>query len=234
MRASGSKSISSVPITMALMSMPTRSITYKSATTRGRFSSVARSVANARPAVWVVCIPAPTRRKAKALAAMPRPTGAPESPDITSSANGMMASPPNCISEPNQMNGTRRQPSAETWVSDLNPIRARSGANTSGKATISATSAAGMPSSAIITRLSVPVSRTAAMPTDTWNSDRRRSWLSGSSLVATSAKGSMEIPSSAQRRARDADSRFMPAPAPSPERCRRSCRCAWSARSASP
>jgi hypothetical protein len=52
-------------------------------------------------------------------------------------------------------------------VSDLNPISARNGANTSGSDTISATSHVGTPSSTIITRLSVPLSSTTAMPTDT-------------------------------------------------------------------
>ncbi len=40
-----------------------------------------------------------------------------------------------------------------------------------------------MPSSTIITRLSVPVSSTAAMPTDSWNSDRRSRRPSGSSVA---------------------------------------------------
>ena len=43
-------------------------------------------------------------------------------------------------------------------------------------AIISATTIAGTDSSTIITRFSVPSSSTVAMPTDTWNSDSRRSW----------------------------------------------------------
>ena len=39
--------------------------------------------------------------------------------------------------------------------------------------TISATSQLGTPSSTIMTRFSVPFSSTSAMPTETWNSDRR-------------------------------------------------------------
>ena len=58
-------------------------------------------------------------------------------------------------------------------MSDLKPTTARNGANTSGSETITATSQAGTPSSTIMTRLSVPISSTTAMPTVTWNSDRR-------------------------------------------------------------
>ena len=54
--------------TIPLTTMPTKSITYIMATTRGRFFGSAKSVAKANPAVWVVCIPAPTSRKATALA----------------------------------------------------------------------------------------------------------------------------------------------------------------------
>ena len=52
-------------------------------------------------------------------------------------------------------------------MSDLWPISARKGANSSGIETISATSVADIFNSTIITRLSVPVRRTAHMPTDT-------------------------------------------------------------------
>ena len=47
----------------------------------------------------------------------------------------------------------------------------------------------GTPSSTIITRFSVPISSTTAMPTVTWNSDSRSSRPIGSSGVAASANG---------------------------------------------
>jgi len=65
------------------------------------------------------------------------------------------------------MKGTRRQPSAERWLSERKPTSARNGAYSSGSASITATRAAGTCSSTIITRLSVPTSSTSAMPTDT-------------------------------------------------------------------
>ena len=46
-------------------------------------------------------------------------------------------------------------------------MKARSGANSSGKPIMVATSQAGTLSSTIITRLSVPLSKASAMPTDT-------------------------------------------------------------------
>ena len=55
---------------------------------------------------------------------------------------------------------------AETYVSDLKPINARAGANKKGRATMMATREAGTPNSKIITRFNVPVSKTAAMPTE--------------------------------------------------------------------
>ena len=45
-----------------------------------------------------------------------------------------------------------------------------------------------------MTRLSVPISITAAMPTVIWNSDRRNSRASGNSAVAASAKGRKCVP----------------------------------------
>ena len=87
------------------------------------------------------------------------------------------------------MNGTRRQPSSERWVSERKPISARNGANTSGSEIISPTSDAGTPSSTIITRLRVPTSSTRAMPTDTWNNDSRNKRPSGNSGLAASANG---------------------------------------------
>ncbi len=56
-------------------------------------------------------------------------------------------------------------------------------------ATMAATRAAGTFISTIMTRLSVPVSRTVVMPTETWNSDSRSRRPRGSSVVAASAKG---------------------------------------------
>ncbi len=79
----------------------------------------------------------------------------------------MMANPPNCTMLPRQMNGTRFQPSADWWASDRKPITARKGAKTMGSETMTATSAAGTCISTIMTRLSVPISRTIAMPQDT-------------------------------------------------------------------
>ena len=65
---------------------------------------------------------------------------------------------------------------------------------------MTATSQAGTPSSTIITRFSVPISSTAAMPTETWNSDSRSSRPSGSSGVAASANGRKPGPSWLQPR----------------------------------
>jgi len=61
-----------------------------------------------------------------------------------------------------------------------------------------ATSDAGTPSSTIITRFSVPTSRTSAMPTDTWNKDSRSRRGRGRSGVAASAKGRKRGPRPAQ------------------------------------
>ena len=65
-----------------------------------------------------------------------------------------------------------------------------------------ATSEAGTLSSTIITRLSVPTSSTSAMPTETWNSDKRSRRDSGRSGVAASANGRKRGPSCAQRATR--------------------------------
>ena len=92
---------SSQPKTRLLSSTPSSSITYISATTRGRVSAGAMSVASARPAVCVVCNPAPASANASAAAMVPIHAGPCVSPDRISSANGMIAKPPNCISEPN-------------------------------------------------------------------------------------------------------------------------------------
>ena len=101
----------------------------------------------------------------------------------------MIARPPNCTSVPCQMNGTRFQPSSDRWVSERKPIKARNGAKISGSEIMMATSEAGTSSSTIMTRLRVPISSTKAMPTETWNSDKRSSRLSGNSAVAASANG---------------------------------------------
>ena len=61
-----------------------------------------------------------------------------------------------------------------------------------------ATSQVGTPSSTTMTRLSVPVSSTMAMATETWNSDRRSRRGIGKSGLATSAKGSSRRTSSRQ------------------------------------
>ena len=88
-------------------------------------------------------------------------------PVSTSSANGIKVSPTNCSMVPVHMNGTRRQPKAERWVSERNPVTALKGATSKGIATISATSQAATPNSTIMTRLSVPTISAADMPTVT-------------------------------------------------------------------
>ena len=97
------KLASSLPKARPEATMPTKSMVYMSAMTFGRTDSGARSVARARPAVCVVCSPAPTRRNATAEAIWPMITGPWVSPDKTRSANGMMARPPNCTNVPIQM-----------------------------------------------------------------------------------------------------------------------------------
>ena len=79
----------------------------------------------------------------------------------------MIARPPNCSIEPNQMYGARFQPSADLWLSDLNPTSARKGAKSKGNDTAIATTNVGTPNSTIMTRLSVPFSSTTAMATET-------------------------------------------------------------------
>ena len=74
-------------------------------------------------------------------------------------------------------------------MSERKPTSARSGAKTSGRETMTATSHVGTPSSTTMTRLSVPFSSTTAMPMETWNSASRSRRPSGSSGVAASAKG---------------------------------------------
>ena len=102
----GLNSASKVPNTSALTMLPASSITYIRPTTLGCDSTGARSVARASPAVWVVCKPAPTSKKATPAPAGPIQAGqcaALPPPESTSSANGMIASPPNCTMVPIQM-----------------------------------------------------------------------------------------------------------------------------------
>ena len=73
---------------------------HSSATTLGCVSGGERSVASASPTVCVVCSPAPTSRKASPAAAWPMMIGPLLSPERMMSANGMIASPPNCTSVP--------------------------------------------------------------------------------------------------------------------------------------
>ena len=94
--------VSSAPNATAPPTMPTSSIMHSRPTTFGWLSTGARSVASASPTVCTVCTPAPTRRNAKAAATVPTQAGALLSPERRISANGMMASPPNCTSEPIQ------------------------------------------------------------------------------------------------------------------------------------
>ena len=72
----GLKSASSAPKTSALTIMPSSSITYINPTTLGCDSTGARSVASASPTVCVVCMPAPTSKKAMAAPRWPTQTGA--------------------------------------------------------------------------------------------------------------------------------------------------------------
>ena len=166
-------------------------MTYISATTRGRVASLAWSVASARPAVCEVCSPAPTIKKDSAAAPWPTQGGVATAPppDSTSKAKGMIARPKNWISVPPHIKGARFQPKAERCVSDWKPVIARSGATSSGKASISDTSQAETCSSKIITRLSVPSISARVMPMVNLNKDRRSKRRSGRSALAASAKG---------------------------------------------
>lgn len=95
-------SASSAPKAAALTTMPNRSATESSATTRGCAEGGARSVASASPTVCTVWSPAPTSRKASAAAACPTQAGPCVSPDSRMSAKGMMDRPPSCSSVPIQ------------------------------------------------------------------------------------------------------------------------------------
>ena len=69
------KSDSSQPINSDDMPIPTRNMTYNNATTRGRVSSSARSLANASPAVCVMWMPNPVIKNAKAAKTSPAQSG---------------------------------------------------------------------------------------------------------------------------------------------------------------
>ena len=171
--------------------MPASSIAQSSATTRGRARSGARSVASASPTVCTVCSPAPTSRNASAAATSPTHSGPVVSPDRISSANGMIAKPPNCVmrAEPDE----RDAPPAEhraMMIGAETDHRAQRREHQRQRQHAVATIHDGTASSTIITRLSVPISSTAAMPTVTWNSDSRSRRPIGSSAVAASANGS--------------------------------------------
>ena len=73
-------------------------------------------------------------------------------------------------------------------------MTARAGAKINGKPTMAATSQAGTPNSTIMTRFSVPISKTIAMPTVTWNKLSRSKRPIGSVGDATSAKGMKLVP----------------------------------------
>ena len=73
-------------------------------------------------------------------------------------------------------------------------MSARRGANSKGKATMVDTRVAGTFISTIITRLSVPTSSTRAMPTETWNKERRSNRDNGRSGEAASANGRNRVP----------------------------------------
>ena len=105
-------------------------------------------------------------------------------------AKGIIASPPNWMMLPSHKYGTRRQPSTDRCESERNPIKARSGAKSSGSATMIATRLAATPISTIMTRLSVPTINTAVMPQEIWNSERRNNLLMGKGPLVDSAKGS--------------------------------------------
>ena len=80
-------------------------------------------------------------------------------------------------------------------------MSARAGANSKGIASIKDTHDAACPSSTTITRFNVPVSRTIAIPVESWNIESRNSRPSDSSDEAASAKGSHRRPKPPKRRA---------------------------------
>ena len=108
------KSLNRYPMTRADKPIPTKNITYKRATTRGRLSFGALSLASANPAVWVICKPSPVIKNAKPARTSPAHKGPTVcSPDKMISAKGIIAKPPICQRDPNQINGIRFQPIAE-------------------------------------------------------------------------------------------------------------------------
>ena len=97
------KSASSAPKISALTIEPASSATYMRPTTLGCFSGGVRSVASAKPTVWVMCSPVPTSRKARPAATWPMIGGTSAAWPCwasTSSAKGIIASPPNCTMVP--------------------------------------------------------------------------------------------------------------------------------------
>ena len=199
----------------------------------------ARSVASARPGGLRRVQPGADQQEGERRRRPGRSTTGPcVSPDRTMSANGMIASPPNCSSVPIQMYG--HAPPAEHRA-----VRVRAEADQraerrehSGSDTISATSQAGTPSSTIITRLSVPVEqhhRHADRDLEQRQAQQPRA--AAARRVAASANGRKRGPTRVQPRARAALSRFIAARAPAPARCRsrwRCARCAPAANAASP
>jgi hypothetical protein len=177
------KSASSAPKASALPTMPSSSITYISATTRGRV--LRRQVGGQRQAGGLRGLHAGAdQQEGQRRADWPSQAGPlgvarqqeqRERHDRQAAELQQRAHPDVGHALPAQ----RR-----ACVSERKPISARNGANTSGSATISATSQAGTPSSTIITRFSVPTSSAVAMPTDTWNSDRRSSRPAAARRVA--------------------------------------------------
>ena len=142
----GLYSLSKSPNSSALKIMPANCITNIKPTTWGWVSGGAKSVAKAKPTVWVVCMPTPTIKKAPAAPTRPTHVGAWlawPAPASTNRANGMTANPPNWIRVPIHKKGTRRHPNSERWLSDLKPIKARKGAASKGMATIKDTKLTG-------------------------------------------------------------------------------------------
>ena len=189
-------------------------------TTFGCASRGTISVASARPTVCTVCMPAPTIRKARPAASCATQGGAQVSPDRIIRAKGIIARPPNCMIVPSQRYGTRRQPRTERWESERNPIKARSGAKSSGSATMMATRLAATPISTIMTRLSVPTINTAVMPQEIWNKERRINLLIGKGPLVDSAKGSTFRLIPVQSRAKRSFTSLISGAVPSHERYR--------------
>jgi hypothetical protein len=101
--AVGVKSASSTPKTAPPPTMPTSSITYISATTRGRPRPArGRWPAPGRRSAWSAAPAHQQEGQRRGDVADPQPRAV-VSPDSSSSAKGMIARPPNCSSVPIQM-----------------------------------------------------------------------------------------------------------------------------------